>query len=381
MSKIDFQSAENNIILNPRWPRDDYESLWGLAEKISVDKNLQSHFWLATSGSTADSVRAIKLVALAKTAVLNSAKAVNAHLQASDKDVWTQVLPRFHVGGLGIEARAHLSGARVVPALKDERWDVKHYYQILEQEKCTLAALVPTQVFDLVTMSLKAPSSLRALVVGGGALDLKLYRSARDLGWPLLPSYGMSETCSQIATASLNSLHSKDFPSVPLLSHAKARTNAEGYLEVTSTSLFTCYAKNTEEGSASWDPKVEGWFTTEDLGEIENGGLQVGGRKSDYIKIGGEGTNLARLRRILEACALDLNSAWPLQVTLLEVPSERLGAEIEMICSLRPEEAEILSVKYQEKVLPFEKVRRIKYVDQIPRTDLGKILWGELRRK
>lgn len=378
---IDFQSSKNEILLNPRWPREDYQSLQELAEKTSEQKQLQGHIWIATSGSTADSVRSIKLVALSKAAVLNSAHSVNKHLQVTAQDVWAQVLPSFHVGGMGVEVRAHLSDSRIVRALNDERWDADYYYQQLVNEKCTLGALVPTQIYDLVTRNLQAPPSMRAIVIGGGAFETSLYHRARQLGWPVLPSYGMSETCSQIATASLSSLQHNDFPVVPLLSHAQARTNAEGYLEVQATSLFTCYARNTDEGSLCWDPKVDGWFTTEDLGEVVDNAVIIGGRKSDYIKIGGEGTNMARLRRILEASALELHPSWPWQTTLLDVASERLGAEIEMVSTLPPHDAEILAQKYQEKVLPFEKVRRIRYVDNIPRTDLGKILWAELRRK
>ena len=42
-------------------------------------------------------------------------------------------------------------------------------------------------------------------MTGGGALDPSLYKQARDLGWPLLPSYGLTECGSQVATASLSS--------------------------------------------------------------------------------------------------------------------------------------------------------------------------------
>lgn len=379
-ARLEFESATADILLNPRWPQADESSLRTLAEQVTQERNLKSHFWIATSGSTATSISATKLVAISKEAVLNSARSVNLHLQVTAKDRWTQVLPTFHVGGLGIEARAFLSGAEVIRAFRDGRWDVDFFYQQLTDYQCTLSALVPTQVYDLVQKGFKSPPSLRAVVVGGGALDESLYQSARDLGWPLLPSYGMTETCSQIATASLDSLSSRDFPEVSLLSHAQARTNSEGFLEISATSLFTCYAQNGSAPS-SWDPKQGLWFTTEDKGEVQNRSLQIQGRSKDYVKIGGEGTNVARLRTVLEQAAREQDSQWPLRVTLLDMPSERLGSEIHMVSALDEKSSELLAQRYAERVLPFEKIRQIYYLKEIPRSDLGKILWGEVKRQ
>lgn len=377
---INLSSEENVILLNPRFPKADFDKLYSLAETVQNERGLKNHVWIATSGSTADSVGATKLVALSKKALMASATAVNKHLQAADQDVWTQVLPHFHVGGLGIEIRAELAGSRVVKALKDGKWDVHHFYKILIDEGCTLSALVPTQVYDLVANNLKAPKSMRAIVVGGGVFDLPLFEQARKLGWPVLPSYGMTETASQIATASLQSLQSLEYPDIELLSHAEARTSEEGFLEVQALSLFTCYAQNTEEGVRHWDPKISGWFTSEDRGEVHNKALKISGRSKDYVKIGGEGTNVARLRAMLEQTALELNPHWPLHMTLLDMPSERLGAEIHMATTLSPEIAEKIANSYGEKVLPYEKIRKIHFVNEIPRTDLGKIQWSALRR-
>ncbi|HET8773411.1 MAG TPA: AMP-binding protein, partial [Thermoanaerobaculia bacterium] len=121
---IDWLSADSHVLLNPRMPEEERRRL----ESLVVD--LPGHVWLSTSGTTG----ALKLTALSKRALLASAAAVNRHLQSDDRDVWLCVLPTFHVGGLGIYARAFLSGARVVTS----GW-----------EGVTLASLVPAQVSDL----------------------------------------------------------------------------------------------------------------------------------------------------------------------------------------------------------------------------------------
>ena len=189
---------------------------------------LEAHVWVATSGTSSDAPGRVRWVALSKQAFLASAGAVNAHLAATASDVWAHALPLFHVGGLGILARAHLSGARVVAAVRG-RWEPSAFRDAAEGAGATLAALVPSQVHDLVQARLDSPSSLRAVVVGGARLEPSLYRAARERGWPCLPSYGLTETCSQVATASLESLSARDCPaSVPFSATRRCALEATG---------------------------------------------------------------------------------------------------------------------------------------------------------
>lgn len=163
---IPWDAPSTEILLNPRMPSDEATRVRSLIERTAP---LAAHVWLTTSGSTGR----LKPVALSKRALLVSAAAVNRHLESDAEDIWLNVLPTFHVGGLGIHARAHLSGARVVAV---DAWSVETFVAALATHGVTLTALVPTQVFDLVRAERAAPPSLRALVVGGAALDERLYR-------------------------------------------------------------------------------------------------------------------------------------------------------------------------------------------------------------
>src|SRR5207237_5413799 len=100
---------------------------------------------------------ALELVAIAKQAVLAAAAAVNDRLEAKQSDVWCAVLPSFHVGGLGIYARAHLTGSRVVPT----PWSPRS----LVESDATLVSLVPAQVHDLLESGLTPRPPLRALLL------------------------------------------------------------------------------------------------------------------------------------------------------------------------------------------------------------------------
>jgi O-succinylbenzoic acid--CoA ligase len=379
---IDWQSSYNHILLNPRWSAMENQSLCEVANQVSEKQNLQGHLWLATSGSTSESVGHIKLVALSKNAILASAKSVNAHLHVSSSDIWLQVLPRFHVGGLGVEVRALLAKSQLITDFA--KWNPGRIHKIISESKVTIASMVPTQVFDLVQAKLKSPNYLRAVIVGGGILNQSLYLEARKLGWPLLPSYGMTETCSQVATASLETLQHSEMPLAQKLNHTEWRLNSEGLLQVNGPSLLTCYGQRQNDNSIrDWDPKSDGWFTTEDFVSLQGPFIRFTGRKNDFIKIGGEGSSMGRLREIFERVLSALDSTVAQQVLLVDAPSDRLGAEIHLITTLgnKPEFLAQLKEQFNREVLPFEKIREVKYVSNIPQSDLGKVLWMQLKRE
>jgi len=340
---IDWDSGESHVLLNPRMPAADQ----ALLRSFAID--LPGHVWLATSGTTG----ALKLTALSKSAMLASAAAVNRHLQSDSRDVWSCVLPEFHVGGLGIYARAFLSGARVVRSA----WDAA---QFAGDEEATLASLVPAQVRDLVALGRRAPAQLRAIVVGGGALPADLYDQARALGLPVLPSYGMTETCSQVATATLASAE------LQLLDHVEVRTEADGRLAFLGAALLSGYG--TQTGFV--DPKAKGWFVTEDLGSVEGSVLRIDGRRGDFIKVGGESVDLARLDAIVESLA-------GRHAAVLPVPDARLGHVMHLVGD-GSVDLEWLRQAFAERVHPFERARQVHRVEEIPRSSLGKLLRHEL---
>jgi O-succinylbenzoic acid--CoA ligase len=342
---IDWTSRESHVLLNPRMPADEQARL----RSYVID--LPGHLWLATSGTTG----ALKLTALSKDAMLASAAAVNRHIEATASDVWCCVLPLFHVGGLGIYARAFLSGSRV----ERTDWNAR---QFASNGEMTLASLVPAQVSDLVESNLASPPNLRAVIVGGGALSDALYSKARTLGWRLLPSYGMTETCSQVATATLAT------PELVLLDHMDARTEPDGRLAFRGASLLSGYA--TEHGFI--DPKIDGWFLTDDLGSIDSRRLRVEGRRGDFIKIGGESVDLARLDAILASIA-GLNAA------VLAIPDARLGHVIHLAVGTSADGDEVAAA-FNARVHPFERARAVHCVAEIPRSPLGKLLRQELAR-
>ncbi|WP_039358918.1 AMP-binding protein [Candidatus Protochlamydia amoebophila] len=368
--KIDWISSESRVFLNPSYGVEKQQFYLKILKKT---ENLDSHFWLSTSGSTSQ-----KWVGLSKKAILASAESVNKHIEANFCDRWVTALPDFHVGGLGIWARAFLSDSQVFDfkTIQNGKWDPKIFWSFLRKMKGTLTALVPTQIYDLVQLALPAPNSLRAVIVGGGRLLPDLYKKAVELGWPLMPSYGLTECCSQVATATLGSWQFSTYPSLQILTHISVRER-DGHLEYKSPSLLTCYAYFEQDQIYLHDPKVEGWFRCGDLGNLQGNILNVKGRSDHLLKIGGESVDLSQLEAHLESILLKNSSAG--MAVLVAVPDERLGNILYL--AVEQNKREILKPLidlYQQTVLPFERIRNVIAVENIPRSPLGKILKIEL---
>jgi O-succinylbenzoic acid--CoA ligase len=368
---IDWESSESHLLFNPRLSEGEQRLARSL---LPTTGEFAAHLWLATSGSSI-SIGRHKFVALSKRSFLSSAAAVNGHLSSVRSDVWLNPLPLFHVGGLAIHARAHLSGGSVVSY--GQPWNPVQFVEALNCSKATLSALVPTQVYDLVAAGVSPASSLRAVIVGGGHLSPDLLLRAQRLGWPLLPSYGMTEMCSQVATAPLDSLLGAAYPPLTLLSHVNMRFSDQEVIEIKSESLLSCYGFLSSEGLELCDPKVDGWFTSDDCGHTDGAILHLRGRASDMVKIGGEKVDIGWLERCWQQCVgLCLNR---IDTALLAYEDPRLGYVIHLaVIGGVSSEIDLWVEQFNQKVMPFERIRHVHYVDAIPRSALNKLLRGQL---
>lgn len=361
--KINWTNSENYSFFNPRLPQEQRSLIQSNLKLI----DLSGHLFLSTSGTSGK----IKIVALSKRAFLCSAAAVNRHLNITQEDRWLNVLPHFHVGGLGIFARASEAGSSVFD-YSYKSWDPVFYSEALTTYRATWSSLVPAQVFDLISREIPSPSQLKGIIVGGGHLSEDLHRKASLLGWPLFLSYGMTECCSQIATAMKHELHS------PLCSlpHVELKINDNSIIEVKSPSLLTGYLLCDLDNPTFIDPKREGWFTTEDKGTLENGVLKIMGRGENFIKIGGEGIDFSFLEKKWEEVCLMLKLDG--STALIDLPDDRLGRSVHLATE-KNEKLEQGIALYNSKVLPNAKIRQVHTVAEIPRSPLKKILKEHLR--
>ena len=95
--------------------------------------------------------------------------------------------------------------------------------------------------------------------------------------------------------------------------------------------------------------------------------LSVEGRAGDFVKIGGESVDLKRLDRILSELAGD-------DAAIFAVPDERLGQVIHLATVVEPSFVDA----FNDRVHPFERIRKVHRVESIPRSPLGKLLRAQL---
>lgn len=358
------------------------ETHWLGGERLPTAPNLKAHLWLRSSGTSGKQ----KWVALSKQALLVSAKSVNQWIVSNEQDIWWLGLPTYHVGGLAVLARAYLSKAKVVHS-SNIKWNTTDFIKDLETYKITLLSLVPTQVYDLVAEKLSAPKSVRTVFVGGGALAQDLYEQARKLGWPLLCTFGMTETCSMIACHKLSqSMKTSEFFILP---HVEVKS-LEETLWIKSPALLTGQMeKQSSTADADFryiDPKKDGWLPTEDLIELKDRLLILKGRQTNSVKILGELVQIEEVENNFRNFIMQLNP------TLLEKCQFVVGpvadARQENILTLFIESHSCSWTSWKQSLSAYNQTQQgpwrigpIAWVQQLPRNAMGKVLRQELKQQ
>lgn len=245
---------------------------------------------IATSGSEG----APKGVVLPHRALLAAAMASNARIPLSTADTWLDCLPLTHVGGLSIFWRSFLAGASV---RLHEGFDTSAVWADLQAGRASHISLVPAMLAQLLELADGAPppATLRCVLVGGAALSRPLWQQARDAGWPLHVSYGMSETAAQIALL----LPTDDWHE-GLVGHALPAVDLaigdDGRIRMRGPQRMRGYL-----GGAMQD--CDEWLTTGDLGRIDpDGTLTVLGRADDVLVSGGHNLHPAEIEARLANC-------------------------------------------------------------------------------
>lgn len=244
-----------------------------------------------------------KWVGLSRAALLKSAMEVNLHLEVDIHSIWGLALPPHHVGGMGVAARAYEAGCEL--EVFAQKWQEHDFVRWIEVRGITHASLVPTQIHDIVVSGLHAPASLEAVVVGGGRLSEDDGAVVREMGWPVLPTYGMTEAASQIATQGLECL---DLPyacaPIQVLPHWQLRLEESGCLAIKGECLFEGILIK-QEGKWVYRQREDEWYVTHDCVELDEvEGITPLGRADLRVKVLGELVDVQAIERRLVSLSL-----------------------------------------------------------------------------
>jgi len=234
---------------------------------------------IATSGSTGEP----KGVQLSADALLASARASLHRIGAEPGTRWLCPLPTSHIAGLGVLVRSLVCGTTpvVVDRLDPARRDLAAF-------GCGYTSLVPAQLRRMLDAG-AGLSAFKAILLGGAAIPSGLLAGARAAGARVITTYGMSETCGGCV-----------YNGLPL-DDVQLRTDPDHRIQITGPVLFSGYRNRPDlTGQALGD---DGWFTTSDLGEINQAGrLSIHGRADEMINTGGHKVSPAEVAAILESC-------------------------------------------------------------------------------
>ncbi|MEM9293166.1 MAG: AMP-binding protein [Acidobacteriota bacterium] len=321
---------------------------------------------LYTSGSSGNP----KAVILSHRAFAASAAASAANLPLGPGDRWLLSLTPAHVGGLSVLTRCLLSGAAVVIDRETGSFDPHRFHRTLEERRITIASLVPTMLRHLLdaTPRLAPPPELRTVLLGGAAATPALLRRALERGWPVVPTYGLTEACSQVATQDPRAVDSEGGVGRPLPGTEVRLVNEE--IQLRGPTLLSGILGAEDPLSA------DGWLATGDFGHWDaEGRLHVLGRRGDLIITGGENVAPAAVEAVLEAhpviaaaCVFGVeDETWGQVVAAALVPA----AEHRPVPS--QETQKLLAVALDEHLARYQQPRRVAWLPTLALRPSGKL--------
>ena len=323
-----------------------------------------------------------KLVELSRRAFRALARADAERVPPRVDDRALLCLPLSHVGGLSVVTRS-LAARRCCVAFRSGGGgllgSIAELAQSLEEERITLLSLVPPVLARLLREApeLAARAPLRAILVGGQACSAELFAAARACALPVLTSYGLTETCSQVSTLAFpppDTAPSKGgvigvgFP----LPGVEVRV-VNGLIEVRGPTLFSGYL----DGAATLDD--DGFFHTDDRGAFDPElGLFVFGRASDLIITGGENVDPIEVEHALLACD-GVEAA-----SVFGIPDSEFGEQVAAALEISHGTAfdeRALFAALSQRLAAFKQPRALCLFDTLPRLGSGKLDRRQIRER
>jgi fatty-acyl-CoA synthase len=318
----------------------------------------------------------------------------------SEADCVLPVVPMFHANAWGLPYSATLTGAKqVFPGL---HLDPGNLLELFESERVTLTAGVPTIWFGILQVLDEDPnaydlSALRAMLVGGAAAPKSMIQGFDERhGLRVLQGWGMTETSPLASIAHLRTEiveKSKDeqyeymarqgYPMPTVEIRARGDEGlvpwdgvSMGELELRGPYIASAYYNAPETADKFTE---DGWLKTGDIATIdEYGFIKIQDRTKDLIKSGGEWISSVALENALMAHDAVAEAA------VVAIPDPKWGER--PLAAVVLKEGEVATQEELIKHLESDFAGwwlpdRVEFVDEIPKTSVGKFKKSELRER
>jgi len=318
-------------------------------------------------------------------------------LNLSAMDTVLPVVPMFHANAWSLPYTCTMVGAKMV--FPGPHLDGKSVYELIEQERVTLSAGVPT-VWLMLLHHLAAAkvrfSTLNRTVIGGSACPPSMIRAFQDdYGVRVFHAWGMTEMSPLGTVGTLKAKQMELDKGAQLAVQAKQGRGifgvemkivdeegkdlpwdgkSFGNLMVRGPWIAKGYFKG--EGG---DPLKDGWFPTGDVATIDpDGYMQITDRSKDVIKSGGEWISSIELENIAvahpaiaEAAVIGVrHPKWDERPIVVAV--KKIGQEVS--------KDELLKF-YEGKIAKWWMPDDVVFVTELPHTATGKLSKLTLRQK
>ncbi len=362
----DAEVAHAHRIVNPALHIDN-SGFHFPGRDATLRPDVPSHIvaFLLTSGSSG----APRAIGFDHDALAASAAAVTRRLALTSNDRWGLCLSVGHVGGMSLVVRAVMNGSSV------RLWrsfDANAVAGAAVAGDLTHLAVVPVMLHRILARLTEAPEALRCVLVGGAAASPALLDQAWRAGLPVAPTWGMTETASQVATAPPQL--ARRFPGTVgrPIAGVEVRAGRGNVLSVRGPTLASvaipgpgCPAEPLRAGPDSW-------FDTRDVGRVDDDGLVwIEGREDAIIVSGGLNVSPREVERVIETLP------GVARAVVFGAPSEEWGQVV--VAVVEPDgptgvSAPDIERHCRARLARGRWPRRIVVVDELPRTRTGKVM-------
>ncbi|HEU5160188.1 MAG TPA: AMP-binding protein [Streptosporangiaceae bacterium] len=295
------------------------------------------------------------------------------------------VPPFHHAFGLIMVMNASLlQGATLVTM---PRFDPEAYLKAIQDHRITRLYVVPT----IAVLLAKSPlvdkydlSSVRSIVSGGAALDPEIARLCRErIGCQIGQGYGLTEALvsfmqldNPVSPASVgHNTPNIECKIIDVRTGEELGPNQDGEILIRGPHVMKGYLNAEEATRKVIEP--DGFLHTGDLGHVsDDGELFIVDRIKELIKYKGQQVSPVELEAVLLLHPKVADAA------VVGVPDEE-ASEVPkgFVVAKEPATAEELMAFVAERVAPYKKIRRIEFIDEIPRTPVGKIERRSLKER
>ncbi len=317
-----------------------------------------------------------------------------------EHDIVLPVVPQFHAMAWGIPYAVPFAGGELV--MPGPFLDPVSLAEMISEEKVTVPAGVPTIWNGLYHELMKNPrdlSRIRALAVGGAAMPRVLIQAyEEELGVNVLHAWGMTETSPVGTVCVLRRTHEG------LPRHEKWDLKATQGYPLSGIELRIVNEAGEElpwDGATIGEVQVrgpwvtggyykrkptpdeftaDGWFRTGDVASMtDDGYMRITDRTKDLVKSGGEWISSVALENAI------MGHPKVLEAAVIAIPDEKWGerplAVVVPVKDAGPLSAEELRSFLEPQVARYWLPDRFAFVDEIPKTSVGKFDKKVLRRR